>query len=366
MTAPRTGIAATAAWGLAACGAAPDGGPNLDAILADTASPRLSDYGLFADDEAREAAPRVVAYDLINPLFSDHAVKDRRVFVPEGETATYSEDGVFDFPVGTVLTKTFAFAPDMRQPDIGAYKVETRVLIRKTDGWAAYPYIWNDSGTEATYAPAGARRSIETIDPTGAALTIAYAVPNRNQCKTCHQAGDAIAPIGPKARNLNHPGPYGVNQLDDWRDAGILSAGFDQAPASVAVADVGAPLDARARAYLDINCAHCHKADGSASNTGLWLEAIETEPVRIGFGKRPTAAGRGAGHGLVVIEPGAPDASILTYRMASAEAGVAMPELGRSVIDADGLALVRDWIASLEPETAAANQRIDTPSHTEH
>jgi uncharacterized repeat protein (TIGR03806 family) len=252
---------------------------------------------------------------------------------------------VFAFPVGTVLVKTFAFAPDMRTPDAGAYRVETRLLIRKESGWAAFPYIWNADGTEAEYAPIGGRQTIETISPSGAPLTINYAVPNQNQCKTCHQAGAAIAPIGPKARNLNHHG-----QLEDWVAGGVLDQLPAGAPAAIAPFDVALPLDARARAWLDINCAHCHKPDGSASNSGLVLSATETDPVKVGIGKRPVAAGRGAGTLFQVIVPGAPDRSILAYRMASTEPGVAMPELGRSLHDPDGLALVREWIAAMETE----------------
>ncbi|MDP3459643.1 MAG: SO2930 family diheme c-type cytochrome [Hyphomonas sp.] len=338
-------LAALVAGLAAACGLARGGGPNMGVILAETPARNLSAYGLFADIRSASPASGVVPYDLVNPLFSDHAEKHRFVFVPGGAAAVYDDTDVFAFPVGTVLVKTFAFAPDMRTPDAGAYRVETRLLIRKESGWAAFPYIWNADGTEAEYAPIGGRRTIETISPSGAPLTINYAVPNQNQCKTCHQAGAAIAPIGPKARNLNHHG-----QLEDWVARGVLDQLPAGAPAAIAPFDVALPLDARARAWLDINCAHCHKPDGSASNSGLVLSATETDPVKVGIGKRPVAAGRGAGTLFQVIVPGAPDRSILAYRMTSTEPGVAMPELGRSLHDPDGLALVREWIAAMETE----------------
>jgi hypothetical protein len=59
------------------------------------------------------------------------------------------------------------------------------------------------------------------------------------------------------------------------------------------------------------------------------------------------AAGRGSGNLEVSIAPGRPDESSLIYRMASAEPGVMMPELGRTLIHAEGLDLVRRYIASL-------------------
>lgn len=330
---------------LAACSAAGRDvqGPDLKVILAETPPPVLSDYGLFADVASAVPAEGVLPYDLINPLFTDHAAKHRLVFVPEGKSAQFDDTDVFSFPVGSVLVKTFAFAPDMRSPDEGDWRAETRLLIHKADGWAAYPYVWNEDQTDAVYAPAGQRLAIETVSPSGEPLKLRYSVPNQNQCKTCHQAGDDIAPIGPKARHLAHEG-----QLTRWVSAGTLEGVPDSVAADPYAFDPSKPLGARARAWLDINCAHCHKADGSASNSGLWLSATEESGARIGLLKHPVAAGRGSGGLAQVIVPGDPDASILLYRMASTEPGVAMPELGRSVSDPESLALIREWIGAME------------------
>ncbi|MEZ5945449.1 MAG: SO2930 family diheme c-type cytochrome [Hyphomonas sp.] len=335
---------------VAACGGGKAGGPDLTAILDEAPAQHLSDYGFFADAAADVPAERVRAYDLINPLFSDDAAKHRYIFVPEGKTAKADGGGLPVFPVGTALIKTFAFAPDMRAPEEGAFKVETRVLIRKADGWAAYPYVWNADGTEATYAPTGARQTISTVSPAGEPLEIHYEVPNKNQCKTCHQSGDAVEPIGPKLRNLAHEGPAGVDQLADWAAAGLLDHVPDDLAPTPSAADMTLPLDSRARGYLDINCGHCHKPDGSASNSGLWLQLEETSPVKLGLKKHPTAAGRGSGGRLVVIEPGHPEQSILAYRMASTEPGIAMPELGRTLPDPVGIDLINQWIAGMEGE----------------
>ena len=93
---------------LAAC-SQPAAGPDMAAVLADKPAAMLSDYGLFTDQRGREPAAGVVKYDLINPLFSDYADKHRFVFVPDGQAASYVEGDVLDFPVGTVLVKTFAY-----------------------------------------------------------------------------------------------------------------------------------------------------------------------------------------------------------------------------------------------------------------
>ncbi len=345
-------LGSLAAIVLAGCNGAPSapGAPDLSVILAEKPAPTLADYGLFKDAAAREPGEGVIPYDLVHPLFSDHAAKHRAVFVPQGETIGYDPEDAFDLPVGSVLIKTFAFAPDMRSPEVGERYIETRLLIHKVDGWEAVPYLWNDEQTEARYAPVGAKLPIDTITPDGEAVSIHYAIPNKNQCKTCHSSGDEVSPIGIKARHLNHDGPAGVNQIANWSERGVLAGAPspDIAPSVPGAFDDTADLEARARAWLDINCAHCHKADGGASNSGLFLDWHETDPTGWGVHKRPVAAGRGAGDNLFVIEPGAPDQSILLGRMESVEPGVLMPELGRSVLDQKSIDLVRAWISEME------------------
>lgn len=330
------GVVMLVALLLGACGQRAGGPdmPDMGVILAEEPAALLRDYGLFTDASAQNPAEGVIGYDLINPLFSDHARKDRYVFVPGGQAANWTADDVFDFPVGSVLVKSFSY------PETGV--IETRVLIHKADGWRGYPYVWNADHSQAIYTPIGAKKQIETADYDGVIQQITYAVPNQNQCKTCHQAGDSVVPIGPKARNL------GLKQVQNWQNTGILSGAPVSFQSTPSITKEEGDLAARARAYLDINCGHCHKADGAASNSGLWLAWTEDSLVKLGIGKHPTAAGRGAGKLIRVIEPGAPAASILAYRMASVEPGVAMPELGRTLIDEEGVALVNEWILEMQ------------------
>ncbi len=333
---------------LAACSA--PAGVKDSVILAADPAPKLSDYGFFATANAGAAvADGVRPYDLVNALFADYAGKHRFVYVPKGQSATYNPDTVFDFPVGSVLIKTFAFAPDMRDPALNESWIETRLLIHKSEGWVAYPYVWNSEQTEAVYSPVGGRQVVKTISPEGEALTINYAIPNRNQCKECHSNNKVFTPIGPSARNLNHVGPAGVQQIADWTERGILTgAPAEGLPAAPPVFG-DQPLEQRARAWLDINCAHCHRAGGGASNSGLFLAWNETTPTGWGIHKRPTAAGRGSGDFLFVIEPGKPEQSIMIHRIGSVEPGVVMPELGRTTVDTKALALIREWIAAMPP-----------------
>jgi hypothetical protein len=115
-------------------------------------------------------------------------------------------------------------------------------------------------------------------------------------------------------------------------------------------------IEARARAYIEINCAHCHNPQAAANTTGLYLTASETDPARLGVCKVPVAAGNGSGDLRFGVTPGKPEESILMRRVESVEPKVLMPELGRSVVHREGVALVRQWIDSLKGECAAANR----------
>jgi len=345
-------LAALAA--LAGLGAAvPPPGVDLARVLSDAPAPRLSDYRLFVDAGADRPNARVVPYDLATPLFTDHAEKHRFVFTPPGETIGYAPSGVLDFPVGSVLVKTFAYPADLRRPGREARKVETRLLIHRPGGWSAATYVWNAEGTEAVLKRAGARLPVRFTDRAGRQVDLDYAVPNQNQCKTCHQVDGAVSPIGPKARNLNREVALAAggraNQLEHWRRTGLLAGAPEPAarPRLAAWDDPREPLEARARAYLDVNCAHCHSPSGSASNSGLFLAAEQASPAALGVGKPPVAAGRGAGDLAVGVDPGHPERSILAFRMASGEPGVMMPELGRALVHEEGVALIRDWIRAM-------------------
>jgi len=107
-------------------------------------------------------------------------------------------------------------------------------------------------------------------------------------------------------------------------------------------------LEQRARAYLDINCAHCHNPDGPGNTSGLDLRAFQNDMVALGECKTPVAAGRGSGNLRFAILPGRPEESILVHRLGSTEPKVMMPELGRSAVHREGLELIRSWIAAMK------------------
>jgi len=318
---------------------------------------KLSEYGLFeGNGSTQKPVAGVIPYDLNSPLFSDYTEKFRFVKLPPGASAEYREEDSFEFPVGTIIAKTFAYPVDARDEKLGRKLLETRILKREADGWVGLPYIWNDEQTEATLEVAGDLRDVSWIDEHGETRTNNYIIPNANQCKGCHKQGDDIQPIGPKARHLNKDFAYAEgteNQLAHWAKVGALKGAPepDQAPRLAVWNDPNSgSLDERARAWLEINCAHCHNPIGPARNSGLDLRTAQIEPRKFGIYKTAVAAGRGSGGFEFDIIPGHPETSIFMFRLQSTDAGIMMPELGKRLIHTEGVELIREWIAAMPEE----------------
>ncbi|OGS56787.1 MAG: hypothetical protein A3J40_08945 [Erythrobacter sp. RIFCSPHIGHO2_12_FULL_63_10] len=322
-------LAALALGGAAALGAKAPVEVNANAITEDLLPPALSEFGFFADPARQVPSQGVIPYRLNTPLYSDGAEKLRFAYVPPGQKARGNGEGLIDFPAGTALIKTFKFNGRL---------IETRVMLHRAGGWLALPYRWNESQTDAQLVVAGARMPVTTPD----GEEISYRIPNKNQCKECHGLDGAVIPLGPKARNLSAEWLAGM-VTDGRLDA--MPQVHDTMPLWEARGE--GDVAASARAYLDVNCAHCHRPGATASNSGLDLRWEQDDPHSYGVFKRPVAAGRGAGGLEFSIVPGEPDQSILLHRMNSIEPGVAMPELGKGTIDHDGVAIVRQWIAEM-------------------
>ena len=352
------------------CGKASAPSPAPVSFHAQGQPARLSDWHvLVADGGHLRLNAGVEPYALNTALFSDYAHKLRTIWVPPGTKAKYDATEAFDFPVGTIISKTFYYPRAARDSDTvlraptqpGESRdgldltrmrlIETRLLVRRQDGWVALAYVWNAEQTDAVLARAGDSVPLEMRVADGRpAHRFDYQVPDANQCAGCHATDNstrAIQPIGPRARHLNRDDPWhpGDNQLTRMAALGRLEG----LPASgiarnARLDDAAAPLADRARAYLDVNCGHCHSPRGPADTSGLWLDAGTQDPIRLGRCKPPIAAGQGTGDHTFDIVPGKPEDSILVYRMDSLDPGAMMPEVGRATVDEEGVALVRDWI----------------------
>jgi uncharacterized repeat protein (TIGR03806 family) len=314
---------------------------------------RLSTYGIF-EGEMKNLKPTAQFhfYKPASSLFTDYANKSRFIFIPEGQKAKLNLNEL-ELPHGTILVKNFFYPEDFRKPEGERRIIETRLMIHEEGGWQAYPYIWNEEQTDAILKIVGGTTQVHFTDQTGKNQVINYIIPNKNQCKSCHNQDEKLVPIGVQTKHLNHEANLNgspANQLIHWEKLGILEKSVhpDQLPAMINYEDEKQALDDRAMAYLDINCAHCHRAEGPASTSGLFLSFDQKDPLKLGINKAPVAAGKGAGSFKYDIVPGQPDQSILTHRMNSTEVGVAMPEIGRTTVHREGVELIKAWISRLE------------------
>jgi uncharacterized repeat protein (TIGR03806 family) len=324
--------------------------------------PTLSAYNFFLGNMA-DLVPndRVLPYDLNSSLFTDYAHKARFVWMPKGAAAEYTDTKSFKFPVGAVLIKNFYYPFDFRDETKGRRIMETRLLINREDGWVALPYIWNKEQNDATLELAGGRADVSWIHSDGSNREVNYVIPNKNQCKGCHESNKVMTPIGPQAKHINKTFDYAdgtMNQLEKWTAMGYLF-GTPAAASAPKLAVWNDPstgsVEERSRAWLDINCAHCHNPQGPGNTSGFHLNVEETDCTARGVYKTNIAAGRGSGNLMYDILPGNPDSSIVAFRMASTDPGIMMPELGRKLVHTESLELIREWISGMNPEKPCGN-----------
>ncbi|MEL6687187.1 MAG: hypothetical protein AAFP97_06175 [Pseudomonadota bacterium] len=342
-------LALIAAVFLSACSASAPEGPVFH-VAANP--PNLSDWHVLEIKKGHLVpAAGSLVYEVNAPLFTDYAHKMRTVYTPE--PAPVLEDGSLDYPVGSIMSKTFYY-PEVddsliRVADAGGDAIdlsthrliETRLLVKRDAGWEPVSYVWNADETEARLKRTGAVVPLTLDDE-----DFAYVVPNENQCAGCHVSDmttRAFHPLGATAPQFKDRSRMVVE--------GIMRP--DSFTAQVDYMDLTQSLDARARSYLAANCAHCHNPVGPADTSGLDL-SLDAEDLRaVGRCKPPIAAGSGTGGRIFSIQPGDPEGSIMTYRMASTKPGAMMPELGRTLAHDEGVALIKEWIAEMEGDCGA-------------
>ena len=312
-------------------------------------------------------------YDVNARLFTDYALKHRFIYLPPGKKIGYEPDEVWDFPVGTIVIKTFAYPDNVSGPPktaLGERLIETRLFIHESDGWKPYTYQWNDAQTEAKRLDVGDTVPVSWVDKDGQTRSIQYEIPSQQQCFECHGGGTTTRLLGPRTGELNRDWDYGAgpeNQIDHIASLGWLDKTPPPAdqritypePFNRSDAPGGpAPLAERARAYVQANCAHCHSPNGNVNYKKLYLDWDSTavaptaaDGLSLGVCKHPTSGGCG---GLQYdLVPGDAEESILVCRISAvsppAPAADMMPPLGRTIEDKEGVALVSEWIDSMAP-----------------
>lgn len=308
---------------------------------------RLSETGLFADVTTEQPARGVVSYAINHPGWHDGAKGRHWLAAPAETKLQVSDGGQWQADNGVVLAQTLAL-----DTSVGPRRVETRVLLKRDNDWVGYTYLWNEAQTDAEVAPVKGLRTTLNL-PEGPRP---WLVPSRSDCLVCHSRAANFA-LSLNTRQLNRPTAEDptVNQLT-WLEANGLIAGRDKTkpskapeerPRYPALGDTNATLDARARAYLAVNCAHCHVHEGGG-NSAMDLAAGTTLKNMRLIDQIPQ-------HGTMnlknarIVAPGAPSRSVLVSRTALRIPGQ-MPPLGTIRPDAEATRLITRWISELKPE----------------
>ncbi|WP_296383483.1 hypothetical protein [Winogradskyella sp.] len=309
----------------------------------------LSEYNFFQGD-IKNLNPNfgVIPYTLNSTLFTDYAKKKRFIWMPNNTKATYVNDNIsLDFPIGAVLIKNFYYNNVV--PNDETQIIETRLMIKKNEGWVFANYIWNEAQNEADFSLTGSFVDLQWQE-NGEVNTVQYRIPSGAKCFTCHKIIETAEPIGPKPRNLNLVYDYSdgsENQLNKLISLGYLENSLPETITRLPnYNDMSESLESRARAYLDINCAHCHSEETHCAYRPMRFGFVETQDLtNTGLCvDADTDLGEGLGH---IVEPGDPRNSVLHFRLSSTDSSIRMPLMGRSLNHIEGIELIENWINSL-------------------
>ena len=341
---------------------------------------RLSDTGLFQSVAEHRLAPGVIPFSINVPKWDDHATALYAVGVPGTESIQLHAKlrgfrgslipRIMDFPQDTVLVKTISLEREHGKP-ASQQRLETQILHFKGLVVRGYTYAWNDAQTDAELVPAdGMDRTLTVLDPSaaGGQRDQVWRYPSRSECLRCHNPW-AEYKLAFNLPQLNRHHDYGTataNQIRTFRQMKLIAdvpdkydpedpyaelvptRSAEEMPRMVDPFDESADLDLRARSYLHVNCAHCHRESGGGStqfflNYGLSLDqtgTLEARPIQGSYGI----------HDSMILAPGDPYGSVLYFRLCTIGAG-RMPRIGSKLLDERGMKLIHDWIRLLPVRT---------------
>lgn len=312
----------------------------------------LSEYHFFTGD-LKNLTPHedLLLYKPNSELFTDYARKTRYVWLPENAKANYTyENTPLNLPIGSVLIKIFYY--DETQLNSDKKIIETRLMILKDEGWIFANYKWNEEQSEAYFDMSESTIPL-SINHLNETINFDYKIPNESQCMSCHSINNELVPIGIKPIHLNYTLTYpdgNENQLNRWIQRGKLEDNLpDGINAVVDYSDISKPISERARAYFDIQCAHCHQTGGEAISTPLNLSYHQTTFLKnMGVCVDQPHPIPGVLKNGKIVDPQNPENSLLYLLMNTDDTYLRMPRLGRSTIHREGVQLIEEWINSLE------------------
>jgi hypothetical protein len=176
--------------------------------------------------------------------------------------------------------------------------------------------------------------------------------PSRAECAQCHNSA-ANYVLGLNTAQFNRAMYYPAtmltsNMVSTLQGVGLFSSPLMPAslPRMPSIHDGTAFAQTRAKAYMDGNCAPCHRPEGVARGDwdGRFTTALSMQKL---IGVAPIEALGVTGAKL--LAPQSPDTSIMLKRL-TATNGDAMPPLARSIVDADAVSLFKAWIAGMNAQ----------------
>ena len=331
----------------------------------------LSETGAFKNLNTLEPTDGLIPYDLVESFWSDGALKKRWIGIPNdgthntaGEKIAFSENDVWDFPIGSVLVKHFELPIDERNPSL-TKRLETRFSVKAADGNFYFTtYKWNDQETDAVLLTSGLDETITVRNANGSTGTQTWTYPSTSDCISCHNPSTG-GTLGTRTRYLNKDYTYPktgrtANQLVTLSHLGILDEDINDADTaglltSKAMDDPNASLDEKARSYLDLNCAHCHRP--GTGNRGNFDLRLRLDLVATGLLTASPYESLGIANEKIV-DPGSPETSILYHRANSVDPAIMMPPIAKNKVDEAAVQLINDWISQLSPDDNPCDNHI--------
>jgi glucose/arabinose dehydrogenase len=317
----------------------------------------LSGTGAFSDLATLTPNPGISEYNINVPFWSDNAIKRRWFSIPNTSlTIGYQPANNWSFPAGTVWIKHFDLEMTKGDPS-SARRIETRFLVKNQSGIYGVTYRW-DSANNATLVSESGLDEAFVINDGGVNRSQVWRYPSRSECLICHNPTAGFA-LGFHSPQMNRDAIYQgatENQIVALSRAGYLNSTVTDVanvPKLAAAQDTNFPLEHRARSYLAANCVYCHQPGGTAQ--GLWDARITTPLQNAGIIDGALVDYMGDSNNRVV-KPGVLANSVMYSRVANF-GQKHMPPLATSVLDAQDIALLRDWILSLQPPTRPSPPR---------
>jgi uncharacterized repeat protein (TIGR03806 family) len=320
---------------------------------------KLSETGLFTSVSKQKSSPGVIPYSVNASTWNDSCSIERYLAIPDEGKITWKENRGWDFSDRTVAVQTISMQLDNTDPESKKH-IETRILTKQSGEWYGYSYRWNSEQTDAFLVPGQGESFKLALMDNGLKKTHTWNIPGRSECMVCHsRAANFVLGLTTLQLNKNHDYSGIVdNQIRTFEHIGLFDKPLKKTPKKfkqlVPPHDLSKNINDRARSYLHANCAHCHISAGGG-NARIELEFVTEKSKTNLMNEIPLQGDFGISDGRL-IRPGNPFQSVLLYRISKLGPG-RMPHLGSTLVDKEGVSLLREWIRQLP-----VSKEIKTPS----